>query len=168
MKPLLVPFLAAAVAAGGAFAATGQAASFGPPVKNCAKLKKAAKRACASDNADARRVFGQIKNARFTGTHVGGTSIDALFCADGRWSIIVSVPGYEPQTHTGARWKLVSPFVAPNRRYMSGTAEGSRKNIFTQVHLQRRGTVWYLSRGNPGVSAPVATRTPAAADCRAL
>lgn len=167
-KPLLVPFLAAAVTAGGAVAATGQSASFGPPVKDCSKLKRAAKTACQKQNANVRTVFGQIKNARFTGTLFNGTSIDALFCANGRWSIDVGVPGLEPKTHTGRRWKLVDPYVAPNRRYISGTAEGSRSNIFTQVHLQRRGAKWYMFRGNPASSAPLATRRAAAADCRAL
>lgn len=167
-KPLSALLLSATLVGGGAYAATGSAAPFGPPVKDCSKLKKAAKKACVTKNAGVRALFGQIKNARFTGTHGGGTSIDALFCASGRWSIVVTIPGMEPTTYTGPRWKLSEYFVAPNRRYMSATVEGSRKNIYTQVPLQRRGTRWHLWRGNSTLSAPVAIRTSAAADCRAL
>lgn len=160
--------LASAVAllsAAAAVPAESEAAAFGPKLRKCGALKGAAKTACKKENSEVRTVFNQIKNNRFTGTHLGGTSIDALFCANGKWKIDVGLSG-ETNTYSGKRWKLTD--VEVGKRYLAGTATGPVNNIFTRVGLQRRNGKWFLSDGNPTLKAPEAKRTPAAAECATL
>ncbi len=165
---LLSMVLAAAVAAGLA-APSGAAAKFGPTLEQCGKVKKkAAKRACKKRNADTRKVFAQIRDSRFTGTLFDGVTIDATFCANGRWAVTAGVPG-GPVEFSGPRWKLSGVFVTTRGKgLLAGTATGPSDNVFTRVHVQRRGKAWFFSDGNPSLAAPAATKAPAADHCRTL
>lgn len=142
----------------------GKAAGFGPKLAKCGPLKGAAKSSCKKQNAATRTVFNQVKDARFTGTHFGGTSVDALFCANGKWRITVALS--ESQTFSGKGWTLTEASVG--RRYLGGLATGPSNNIFTRVGLSKRSGKWFLSNRNPSLSAPEAKRTPASAECAAL
>jgi len=145
--------------------ADGEAAGFGPKLGKCGPLKGAAKAACKQQNRETRAVFNQVKDARFTGALFGGTSIDALFCANGKWKIDVGISG-ETNTYSGKRWTLTDAEVSS--RFLGGLATGPANNIFTRVGLQRRSGKWFFSDGNPALSAPAATRTSAAGECATL
>lgn len=145
-------------------AASSEAAAFGPQLRKCGALKGAAKAACKKQNGATRTVFNQIKDARFTGTHFGGTAIDALFCANGKWQIKVTLS--ETLTFSGKRWTLTEANVG--RRYIGGLATGPSNNIFTRVGLSKRNGKWFLSNRNPSEQAPPATRVAAAEECATL
>lgn len=162
---LLVPAIAGLLTVvAAAVPVDGEAAGFGPELSKCGPLKRSAKAACIKQNRETRTVFNQIKDARFTGTTTGGTAIDALFCANGKWLIKVTLS--ETLTFSGSRWTLTEADTGP--RYLGGLATGPSNNIFTRVGLSRRDGKWFLSNRNPALSAPSATRTPAGGECATL
>ncbi len=155
---------ALALFAAAAISPAAGAAAFGPQLAKCGQLKGAAKASCKKRNADTRKVFNQIKDSRFTGTTFGGTEIDALFCANGKWLIKATLS--ETLTFSGKRWTLTEANTGP--RYLGGLATGPSNNIHTRVGLSRRSGKWFLSNGNPSLSAPPVTKAGAAAECATL
>lgn len=163
--PLLQSIALAGAAASGSATAS---AAFGPPQSSCKGLNGKAKMTCQRSNQTARMVFDVVKDSRIVGRHPDGATVDATFCANGKWKIDVVGPG-GPLSFGGRRWVLTDTSRrSPKSSWISALATGPSDNIFTRIGLQRRGTAWVFTTSRWTTAAPTAEKTSAMEACAAL
>ncbi len=164
--PLLLGVALTTTAAAGT--TTASAAAFGPPQKSCKKLKGKQRTSCQRNNQTTRLVFDAIKDHRFNGRMQSGATVDATFCASGKWKVDVVAAG-TPQSFSGTRWRLTDVARrSPKSSWIRGLATGPSTNIFTRVPLQRRGATWVFVGSSWEAPGPAIERTSAKDTCAAL
>jgi hypothetical protein len=143
-----------------AFASSASAApAAGPEVIDCAKAPKAA---CQKQNKANRIAFNQIKDSTFVGTRGDGESVEATFCANGKYEDNVG-----GGISTGSRWQVFDAVVTGGGKSIKAFVKGTGG---FEIALLKQGPQWKVGVASLGrVLYPGnVTRSSGTETCRAL
>jgi hypothetical protein len=132
----------------------------GPEVIDCAKAQK--KAACLKQNKANQIAFDQIKDSTFVGTRGDGESVEATFCANGKFEDNVG-----GGISTGSRWQIVDAIVTQGGKSIKAFVEGTGG---FEIALLKQGAQWKFGVASLGrVLYPGnVTRSSGAATCKTL
>jgi len=111
----------------------------GPEVIDCAKAQKAA---CVKQNKANRIAFDQIKDSTFVGTRGDGESVEATFCADGRYEDNVG-----GGISIGPRWQVFDAVVTQGGKSIKAFVKGTGG---FEIALLKQGSQWKIGVASLG------------------